>query len=128
MRQLITVLLIVVGIIHLLPVTGALGSRQLAELYGFPVDEPNLEILMRHRAVLFGLLGLFLIAAAFTPALQIHAFTAGLLSVGSFLWLAWSVGDYSPQIRRVVVADIIALLCLVIAIAAYLIVHPRRLS
>jgi hypothetical protein len=125
MRQLITVLLIIVGVIHLLPVTGMLGRQQLAELYGLPVEEPNLEILMRHRAVLFGMLGLFLIVAAFTPALQPHAFTAGLLSVGSFLWLAWSVGDYSSQIRRVVVADIIALLCLIIAMAIYLVVQRR---
>jgi hypothetical protein len=125
MRQIITVLLIIVGVIHLLPVTGVFGRQQLVELYGLPVDEPNLEILLRHRAVLFGMLGLFLIVAAFMPALQLHACTAGLLSVGSFLWLAWSVGDYSPQIQRVVVADSIALLCLIIAIAIHLVVHRR---
>lgn len=125
MRQLITVLLIIVGVIHLLPVTGVLGRQQLVELYGLPFDEPNLEILMRHRAVLFGMLGLFLVVAAFTPVLQLHACIAGLLSVGSFLWLAWSVGGYSPQIRRVVVADIIALLCLIIALAIHLVVHRR---
>ena len=125
MRQLITALLIIVGVIHLLPVTGLLGRQQLAELYGLAVDEPNLEILMRHRAALFGALGLFLIVAAFTPALQLHAFTAGLLSVGSFLWLAWSVGGYNPQIRRVVVADLVALLCLIVAVAIYFLVHRR---
>jgi hypothetical protein len=125
MRQIITVLLIIVGVIHLLPVTGMLGRQQLARLYGLAVDEPNLEILMRHRAVLFGMLGLFLIVAAFTPALQPHAYIAGLLSVGSFLWLAWSVGDYNLQLRRVVVADIVALFCLIIAIAIYLVVHRR---
>ena len=125
MRLLITVLLVVAGLIHLLPVTGALGRQQLADLYGLAFDEPNVEILMRHRAVLFGILGVFLIVAAFIPALQLHAFTAGLLSVGSFLWLAWSVGDYSPPIRRVVVADIIALLCLIIALVAHLVVYRK---
>jgi hypothetical protein len=125
MRLLITSLLLVVGVIHLLPVTGVLGRQQLAELYGLPFAEPDLEILMRHRAVLFGILGLFLIVAAFTPTLQLHAFSAGLLSVGSFLWLAWSVGGYSPQIRRVVVADLVALFCLIVALALYLLAQRR---
>lgn len=125
MRQLITILLIVAGVIHLLPVTGVLGRQQLTELYGLAVDDPNLEIVMRHRAVLFGVLGLLLIVAAFTPALQLHAFTAGLISAGSFLWLAWSVGGYSPHIRRVVVADVIALLCLIVAVMIHLVVHRR---
>lgn len=125
MRQLITILLIVAGVIHLLPVTGVLGRQQLAELYGLVFDEPNLEIMTRHRAVLFGLLGMFLIVAAFTPALQPHAFTAGLISAGSFLWLTWSVGGYSPHIRRVVVADVIALLCLIVAVMIHLVVHRR---
>ena len=119
MRYLISAMLIIVGIIHLLPLSGAIGSDRLAALYGLSFDEPNLAILMRHRAVLFGLLGLFLIFAAFQPAYQLLAFIAGMISVVSFLWLAWSVGGYNPQIARVFTADIIALVCLVIGIAAY---------
>ena len=38
--------------------------------FGIALDEPNLQILMRHRAVLFGLLGALLVAAAFIPALR----------------------------------------------------------
>jgi len=57
MRLLISAMLIVVGVIHLLPLSGVLGSARLGALYGVPIDDPNLEILMRHRAVLFGLLG-----------------------------------------------------------------------
>lgn len=33
------------------------------------VIEPNLEILMRHRAVLFGLIGAFMVFAAFKPGI-----------------------------------------------------------
>ena len=113
-RHVVSITLVITGVIHLLPLSGVLGAEQLARLYGMPFDEPNLEILMRHRAVLFGLLGAFLIAAAFMPALQPAAFIAGFASVVSFLWLAWSVGGYNPQISRVVVADVVALVCLVI--------------
>jgi hypothetical protein len=79
MEKIVTALLVVVGIIHLIPVSGVLGAERLSALYGVSLNEPNLEILMRHRAVLFGLLGAFLVYAAFNP----QAFLAGFLSVVS---------------------------------------------
>lgn len=118
MRYLVSAMLIVVGVIHLLPLSGVLGSERLAALYGLSFDQPDLAILMRHRAVLFGLLGAFLVLAAFRPALQSLAL-AGLISVVSFLYLAWSVGNYNAQVGRVFVADVVALVCLVIGAAAH---------
>lgn len=121
MRHVVTATLLVASIIHLLPLSGVLGSERLAALYGIPFDEPNLQIVMRHRAVLFGLLGAFLLYAAFQPALQLLALIAGFVSVVSFLWLAWSVGDYNAQVGRVFMADIVALVSLVIGLGAYVI-------
>jgi hypothetical protein len=112
-------MLIVVAIIHLLPLSGALGAARLTALYGLPFDEPNLAILMRHRAVLFGLVGVFLLHAAFRPAFRVAAFVAGFVSVLSFLYLAWSVGSYNAQVGRVFTADIVALVCLIVGSAAY---------
>lgn len=120
MRYLVSAALVVVAIIHLLPLSGLLGTERLAALYGVTFDEPNLAILMRHRAVLFGLLGLFFLIAAFRPALQGIAFAGGFASVLSFLYLAWSVGNYNPQVGRVFYADIVALVCLVVGLVAYL--------
>ena len=74
---------------------------------------------MRHRAVLFGILGLFLLFAAFHPPLQLAAFIVGFVSVISFLWLAWSVGDYNAQVARVFAADIVALVCLIVGAVAH---------
>lgn len=118
MQYLITAMLLVVAVIHLLPVSGVLSASRLSSLYGISFDEPNLAILMRHRAVLFGLLGAFLAFAAFQPALQPMAFLAGFVSVLSFLYLAWSVGGYNPQVARVFTADVVALVCLVIGAVA----------
>lgn len=123
MQYLVSVMLVVVAVIHLLPLSGVLGSERLAALYGLSFNDPNLAILMRHRAVLFGLLGAFLLVAAFQPPLQTIAFIAGFVSVISFLWLAWSVGDYNAQVRRVFAADVVALICLVIGVAAHVYVQ-----
>lgn len=114
----VSAMLIVVGAIHVLPLSGVLGAERLAALYGIGIAEPSLEILMRHRAVLFGLLGLFLIYAAFRPALQGLALLAGAVSVFSFLWLAGSGAGYNEQVGRVVAADIVAAACLALAGAA----------
>ncbi len=119
MRFIVPAMLVVVGIIHLLPLSGILGGPRLVSLYGIQLNEPNLEILMRHRAVLFGLLGVFMLVAAFKPAYRTTAFVAGFFSVVSFLYLARSVGSYNAQISRVVIADILALICLVVGSVAH---------
>lgn len=114
MNLLVAAMLLVVGVIHLLPLAGVRGAASLASLYGLAFDDPNLAILMRHRAMLFGLLGVFLVGAAFRPAWRTTALVAGFVSVLSFLALAWSTGGYNAQIARVVVADVVALACLVV--------------
>jgi RsiW-degrading membrane proteinase PrsW (M82 family) len=110
--------LVVAAVIHLLPLSGVLGSQQLSLLYGVTFNEPNLLILMRHRSIIFGLLGMFLLLAAFQPAIRTMAFIGGFVSALSFLFLAWSVGGYNSQIKRVFVADLVALVCLVIGLIA----------
>ena len=119
MRYLISAMLVIVAIIHLLPLSGVIGSERLASLYGISLDEPNIAILMRHRAVLFGLLGSFMLFAAFRPSFQVAAFVIGFVSVVSFLWLASSTGGYNASIGRVFAADVVALVCLIVGAAAY---------
>ena len=119
-RYFIGAMLILVGLIHLLPLSGALSGERLTSLYGLTFSEPNLAILMRHRAALFGMLGMFLIVAAFRPTVRTVAFIAGLISVVSFLLIAATVGNYNDYIRRVVTADVAALVCLVAGFAVHL--------
>ncbi len=121
LRYLVTAMLLVAALIHLLPLSGVLGAHRLTALYGLPFEEPNLAILMRHRAVLFGMVGFFLALAAFKPGLQAAALLVGLVSVLSFLGLAWSVGGYNAQLARVVLVDLVALVCLLVGAVAYLV-------
>lgn len=129
MRKVAAAMLIIAGIIHLLPLSGVLGAERLSSLYELNFEEANIAILMRHRAVLFGMLGLFLIGAAFRPSLQFLAFAAGFVSVASFLALAYSIGGYNAGVARVVFADWLALACLVVgAGAAVLAARSGRLA
>jgi uncharacterized membrane protein len=103
------------GVIHLLPLPGVMGAGQITRLYGVATDDPNAVILLQHRALLFGLLGVLLIAAAFRPELRAVALVAGLVSTVSFLVIAWGVGGYNAQVARVVVADVLAVVLLLLA-------------
>ncbi len=119
MRALISCLFIVLAIIHFLPLVGVMGGERLSGLYGLRFDDPNLQILMRHRAVLFGLLGGLFIFAAFQRAYQPLAFVAGFASVLSYLTIALMVGGYNAALGRVFTADVIALGCLVLAFVLF---------
>ena len=114
-------LLLVVAVIHLLPISGFFGVVRLASLYGITITNADLEILMRHRAMLFGVLGAFFAYAAFNPAVQPIAFIVAFVSLASFFYLSFSVGDFNDSIRKVVIADVVALSCLCVAILLYFI-------
>ncbi len=118
MRELtITAALLAVALIHLAPITGVLGGARLAALYGHAPDDATTLLLLRHRAVLFGVLGALLALGAFVRALQPVAIAAGTISVFSFLLLAATTSRAEPAIARIVRADWLALACLALAAA-----------
>lgn len=112
--------LVIVGIIHLLPLQGVLGQDRLAALYGISLDEPNILILMRHRAMLFGILGGFLVWASFRPPLYAPALIAGTVSILGFVVVALQSPERNEQIARVLAVDVFALVLLLVASAVYL--------
>lgn len=116
MRDLvIAVCLLVVALIHLFPVIGVLGAAQLRKLYGQSFESPDLQLLMRHRAVMFGIVAGISVLGALVPAYRLVALVVGAVSVLSFLGLAAAIPGYGPGLRKVVIADIVALVALVIA-------------
>ncbi|MGB8328550.1 MAG: hypothetical protein WCE62_00375 [Polyangiales bacterium] len=118
-ETLITLLMLIVAAIHLVPITGFFGARRLSALYGIEVDSPDLEILMRHRAALFGILGTFFAYAAFVPAVQPIAFGGAAASLAFFFYLAFVVGNFGDKIRKIVLGDVIAVVALIAAVALY---------
>lgn len=120
MRFVVPAVLLLVALIHALPLVGVVSAARVSGLYGIAIQDPSLEILMRHRAVLFGLLAFFLAYAAFHPHLHGLALLAAGASVGSFLALAVSVGGYNPALSTVVKVDLSALALLVAAAGVHL--------
>ena len=105
MRTLATVLIVIVSVINLLPIAGVTSIERLQAAYGVTIDGPNLEILLRHRAALFGVVGGLLLAAAFHAPLRPAAYAAGFFNMLSFMLFAWLVEGANPELRRVALVD-----------------------
>lgn len=114
MRFVVPAVLVLLAAIHVVPVVGVASTARLYALYGVTVEDPNLEILLRHRALLFGLLGALLAYAAIRPELHRLGLLAAFVSVTSFLVLAYEVGGFTSDLSSVVRADIVALVLVVI--------------
>lgn len=119
MDNLTTAALVIAGIINLMPLTGVVSGRHLLALYGLPIDDPSLLVLLRHRAVLLGIVGGLLLAAAAVPSLRAAALSAGLISMVSFVVLQRASDNKNPKLRRVMVIDVAASAPLVIAAVAH---------
>jgi hypothetical protein len=104
--------LIVAGVINLLPLSGVLGRSWLLSLYGQEVGSVDMEILLRHRAVLFGIVAVLLLASVRLTHWRGAAILAAGLSMASFIAVAMVVGGYGPLLRTVVIVDLIGLLAL----------------
>ncbi len=105
MRIAIAALLILAGAINLAPLVGVLGAERLRSLYGIEAASPELAILLRHRALLFGVVGGLLVAAAFRSELRVAAIAAGGASMLGFIAIARLEGGARGPLARVVAAD-----------------------
>ena len=110
-------LIVLAGIINFLPVMGVFSAARLETLYRVDIADPTLEILLRHRAVLFGVIGGFMIAAAFRQRFHLPAIIAGLIAMLSFLWLYYLTGDPPRSLLSIAYADIVGVSALGLALA-----------
>ena len=98
MKLTISIILVLVGLMNFYPVIGVLSADTLRNLYGVIILDNDLLILMRHRAILFGILGIFMVISAFRPNLQPSAIVVGLISMMAFIGLALGTGEFHGQV------------------------------
>jgi hypothetical protein len=115
----VAAVLVFVGLVNFLPILGVLGPERLRTLYGVAFEDANVVLLMRHRAVLLGLVGGFVIASGFLPSLRTPAFILGLASMLSFIALAWMEKGFTAEIQKVVVIDVVASVAFAVAAVAH---------
>lgn len=116
MQTLVTGLLIGVALINLAPIVGALSGAQLQRLYGFPFEGDSLLILMRHRAILLGIVGGLLVASAAQRQWLTLAAPAALVSMVSFIGIVWLQGGANAALERILWMDVLGTGMLIAAI------------
>ncbi len=115
MIKAIPILLFIVGVINFLPVVGALSAAKLSQAYSIDLLDNNLVILMRHRALLFGVIGGFILYSVFVPSYQCAAMVMAAISMFGYLYLVWAVGGANESILKVAMIDVFGIACLVLA-------------
>ena len=96
-----------------------LGVAKMERAYGVHIEGPDLAVLMRHRALMFGLLGGFMLAAVFVPSLQAWALLLALLSAGGFVLLARVTPGHNASLARVAWVDVAAVVFALAGLAAW---------
>ena len=115
-QQLINICLIIVGFINLLPVLGVFSVSKLSSAYGIELDSDELIVLMRHRALLFGILGGYILISVFLNQYQTSAMLMALISMLGFALLFWDQGHLNTELNKIFWADIVGLIFLLAAI------------
>ena len=116
MNKVYLLLLFLVGIINFLPIVGILSLDKINQAYGLSITDNNLEILLRHRALLFGLIGGFIIYSVFNPQYQVAAIIFAAISMSGFLCFSWSIGGSNSALIKIAQVDIAGLILLAAAI------------
>ncbi|MEO0368088.1 MAG: phosphopantetheine adenylyltransferase [Pseudomonadota bacterium] len=116
MSKVSLILLFLVGLINFMPVIGVLSLDKINQAYGLNIVDDNLQILLRHRALLFGLIGGFVIYSVFQPQYQIAAIVLAAISMVGFLYFSWSVGGSSQALIKIAQIDLIGIVLLIAAI------------
>ena len=115
MELLFRITLFVAGVINLLPSLLAFLPDKIAKSYGIPIPNANYELLLRHRAILFGIIGGLMIYSAIAKKYYTIATTVGLISMVSFILLYFLIGkDINSELKKIMIVDIVAtgILCL----------------
>jgi hypothetical protein len=115
MSKLIAGFLFIVGVINFLPVIGVISAERIAQAYAIELSGNDLIILMRHRALLFGVVGGFILYSVFVPAFQAAAMVMAAVAMIGYLYLVWAVGGYNDAIQRVATIDLVGIIFLVAA-------------
>lgn len=107
MESIFRIILGLAGIVNVLPVLIAFFPQKIPASYGLEVDGPDMELLLRHRAVLFGIVGGYMIVSAMVGDFYSSATLMGMISMLSFILLYVIIpGEINSALKKVMKIDI----------------------
>jgi len=110
----------IAAVINLLPSVLVFLPDKISSSYGIQIPDQNLELLLRHRAVLFAIIGGIMIYSAISRNYYSLSVIIGMISMGSFLILFKLVGgEINPELTKVMKVDVVGIVVLLIAYALY---------
>lgn len=111
------VLLVAIGLgIGFNGVVVAVDPERIQATYGIAADDPDVAVLLRHRAVMLALIGSVLLVSAFRRELRPVAVPVAVISMATYVLFASTVQVNDSQ-RQVAVADVVLLVLLAAAAA-----------
>ena len=120
MELIFRICLFLIGIVNLLPSILAFLPHKISGAYGVAVPDSNYELLFRHRAVLFGIIGGIMLFSAITKRHYAIAVMVGLLSMVSFILLYFLMdGNVNTALTKVMKVDVVAVIILLIGYALF---------
>jgi hypothetical protein len=126
MELIYRITLFVAGLINLLPSMLAFLPDKISKSYGIEIPNANYELLLRHRAILFGIIGGLMIFSSIVKKYYEIATIAGLISMTSFILLYFLIDrGISSELKKVMVIDILASLILLIGLVIFLITSKK---
>jgi hypothetical protein len=102
------------GVINFIPFSLAFLPKKINASYGINVSEGNLELLLRHRAVLFGIVGGLMIFSAVSKRYYDLSVIIGFTSMVSFVLLYYGIGNINAELKKVMMFDVAAIVVLAI--------------
>ncbi len=119
MQTVFRITLIIAGVINFLPSLLAFFPDKLSEAYGIELVNNNLEIVLRHRAILLGLVGALMIYSAIVKRYYMVSVMIGFISMISFVLLFYLIGDINDELFKVLQFDWAAILILLLGLILY---------
>ncbi|WP_262690947.1 hypothetical protein [Kordiimonas aestuarii] len=109
MREIyIKLVFMLTGLVHLLPFSGLFRAARIEELYGISFGgDADLSLLMQHRALFFGIVGLLSIIAIWRVWLRPVARLVALASMLGFVVLYLMAGSENALLAKVFWADVV---------------------
>ena len=115
METVFRVCLLIAGVINALPSILAILPQKISDSYGIEILNVNHELLLRHRAVLFGIIGGIMIFSAISKRYYSLAVAIGMISMLSFVLLFFLMkGEINPELKKVMYVDLAGILILLV--------------